>query len=330
MIKIARHSTSAILALTVVLLTIASVACGGDEEARKDVLMATAAGGPSSATTPVADTAVVTPVATPRAATPVAEAPNTSDVSLDEYIMRVCGESVTEVNAWEGGDSLRDLSAGLGFIDQQMSTLEPPTEVSEWHHAQIAFARIFKETVDDFLEDPGDQTEDDFVISLFFTVGPHFEPVERAIERMDPEVRVRMTEAGCIEEVTTASTEPEIQRVEIPVGGTASATLSESEGIAHLQFQAEMGQKYLIVVTWEDLARIRLLVKDPPDPAVSYIDQSNSSDSPFVRQWTAPESGTFHVEVWALEGTGSFNISVSLDDTPGSRPALVQPGKIRR
>ena len=54
--------------------------------------------------------------------------------------MTVCGQTVTEVISWEGGDSLRDLSAGLGFISEQMSALEPPTEVAEWHDAQIAFA----------------------------------------------------------------------------------------------------------------------------------------------------------------------------------------------
>ena len=116
----------------------------------------------------------------------------------------VCGETVTEVNSWEGGDSLRDLSAGLGFINEQMSVLEPPTEVAEWHHAQIAFAGVFKETVDDFLEDPGDQTEDDFILSMFFTVAPHFEPVDEGHRQaMDPEVRARMTDAGCIYDGTT-------------------------------------------------------------------------------------------------------------------------------
>ena len=276
--------------------------------------------GPSSATTPTPDTAGSAAEATSTKTIPSAVPPSTSRISLDEYITMVCGETVTEVNSWEGGDSLRELSAGLGFINEQMSPLEPPTEVAEWHHAQIAFAGVFKETVDDFLEDPGDETEDDFVISLFFTVGPHFEPVEKAIAGMDPDLRARMVDAGCIDEGTTdsISTEPEIQREEIPVGSSASGTLSESEGIAYLQFQAEMGQEYLIEVAWEGLERISLLIKDPPDPMVSSIDQSNSSDSPFVRQWTAPESGTFHIEVWALEGSGSFNVSVSIDNTPDS------------
>ena len=67
-------------------------------------------------------------------------------MSLDEYIAMVCGETVTEVGSWEEGDSLSDLSAGLGFISEQMRALEPPTEVAEWHHAQIAFTAIFKET----------------------------------------------------------------------------------------------------------------------------------------------------------------------------------------
>ena len=86
--------------------------------------------------------------------------------------------------------------------------------MAEWHHAQIDFAGVFKETVDDYLEDPGDQTEDDFVITLFFTVGPHFEPVEKAIAAMDPDLRARMVEAGCIDEETTdsISAQPEIQR----------------------------------------------------------------------------------------------------------------------
>ena len=308
--KIAGHWTSAIPALSIVLLTFAFVACGGDQEASEEM--------------PAASSTADAPTSDPTVPVPVADRSDTSAVSLDEYITMVCGETVTEVNSWEEGDSLRDLSAGLGFINEQMSVLEPPREVAEWHAVQIAFAGVFKETIDSYLEDPGEQSEDEFVLSMFFTVGPRFEPVEQAIAAMDPEVRARMTETGCIDEETTgsASAQPEFQREEITVGGSASGILSESEGIAYLQFQAEMGQKYLIEVTWESLARIRLLVKDPPDPVVSFIDQSNSSDSPLVRQWTAPESGTFHVEVWALEGAGSFNISVSLDETPGS-PASV-------
>ena len=193
------------LALSVILLTLAFVACAGNEEAREDVPAIAAVGG--------------TPGSASSTATPVAELPNTSRVSLDEYITMVCGETVEEVNSWEGRDSLRDLSAGLDFINDQMSALEPPVELTEWHHAQIAFAGIFKETVDEFLEHPGDQTEDEFILSLFFTVGPHFEPVENAIAAMAPDVRARMTEAGCIDDGTTRGGRVITEFASISTGG---------------------------------------------------------------------------------------------------------------
>ena len=200
--KIARHWIPTALALTVLLLTFAIAACGGNEEAREDVPTATV-GETSSATTPTAGAA----------------APDTSSVSLDEYITMVCGETVTEVSSWEGGDSLRDLSAGLGFVGEQMSALEPPMEVADWHYAQLAYLRVFKETIDDFLEDPAGRTEDKFLISMFFTVGPHFAPVEHAIANMDSDVRVRMAQAGCIDDGTTVGGRVITEFASISAGG---------------------------------------------------------------------------------------------------------------
>ena len=315
--KIARHWIPTMLALSIFLLTFAIAACGGSEEAQEDV-PTVAVGETSSATTPTAGAAGGTPAAASPTATAVADAPDTSSVSLDEYIMTVCGETVTKVGSWEGGDSLRDLSAGLGYISEQMSALEPPIEVAEWHDAQIAFSGVFKETIDDFLEDPAGRTEDEFLVSMFITVAPDFAPVEHAIANMDPDVRVRMTEAGCIDEETSDPVSAEPERAKVPVGGSVDGELAESDQPVFLQFQAEMGQKYLIGVSWEGITRVRLLIKDPPDPVVSFIDQSNSSDSPLVRRWTAPESGTFHIELYALEGTGSFTVSVAIDATPDS------------
>ena len=315
--KIARHWNPTMLPLSIFLLTFAIAACGGNEEAREDVPTATV-GETSSATTPTAAGAGGTPAAASPTATPVADEPDTSSVSLDEYIMTVCGETVTEVGSWEGGDSLRDLSAGLGYISEQMSALEPPMEVAEWHDAQLEFADAFKETIDDFLEDPGDQTEDEFLVSMFFTVAPQFATVEEAIANMDPDIRVRMAETGCIDEEASDPVSAEPERAKVPVGGSVDGELAESDPPVFLQFQAEMGQKYLIGVSWEGITRVRLLIKDPPDPRVSFIDQSNSSDSPLVRRWTAPESGTFHIELYAREGTGSFTVSVAIDATPDS------------
>ena len=196
--KIGRHWVPAVIALSVVLLTLSFAACGGSEEAREDVPTATAAG-----------------ASAPPTATPVAEPPSPSSVNPDEYIRNVCGEVVS----WEDGDSLRGLSEGLGFISEQMSALEPPTEVAEWHDAQIAFAGVFKETIDDFLEDPAGRTEDEFIVSMFFTVAPAFAPVEQAIGNMDPDVRARMAEAGCIDDDTTGGGRVITEFASISAGG---------------------------------------------------------------------------------------------------------------
>ena len=60
-----------------------------------------------------------------------------------------------------------------------------------------------KETIDDFLEDPAGRTEDEFLISMFVTLAPHFEPVAQTIATMDLDVRARMAEGGCIDDDTT-------------------------------------------------------------------------------------------------------------------------------
>ena len=184
--KTARPWISAILAVSVVLLTLVFVACGESEEAQVDVPTPAATGETSSATTPTADTADRTPGSASSAATPAAELPSISGVSLDEYLMAVCGGQ-EELAAWEEDVSLRELSSGLEQHIGILESLEPPAEVSDWHDAGLAFQRAFKRTVDDYLEDPGDQSEDEFLFSMFFTLASAFEPIEQAIAGMDPE-----------------------------------------------------------------------------------------------------------------------------------------------
>ena len=198
----ARHLTTSVLALTFILLTFA--ACGDSEETREDVPTATAAGGASASAPPTA--------------TPVSEPPSTSQMSLDEYIGTVCGGQ-SQVGSWEEGDSLRELSEGLGFVIEGMGALEPPAEVAEWHGAQIAFAGAFKEAIDEYLDDPGDRTEDQFLLSTAFRLASHFEPVEQAIATMNPDVRTRMAEAGCIDGDTTAGGRVVTEFASISAGG---------------------------------------------------------------------------------------------------------------
>ena len=146
------------------------------------------------------------PEATPEleapAATPVAEAEGDSRMSLEDYLLAVCGES--EVGVWEEGVSLRELSSGLEMITEQMEALDPPAEVSGWHDAQLAFQGTFKQTIDDYLEDPRGRSEDEFLLSTFATLVAHFQPVDQAIAGMDPDVRSQMVTAGCIDEETGA------------------------------------------------------------------------------------------------------------------------------
>ena len=317
MIKVARHWTPAILALSVVILTSSFVACGGNGEASTDKPTAT-----DPAVAPTSDLSEATAPddsASTAQSTPVAEAQVSSQVSLDEYVA-ICGLPEGELIEVEE-IPFEEISEAFGEYTGKLESVEPPAVVADWHNAIVAYQGAVKQSIDTYLADPGGQSEDDYILTALFPVAIQYQPgIDSAIASMAPDVRARMIEAGCIGGETTdaVSAGPETQRAEIPVGGSASGTLSESEGIAYLQFQAEMAQKYLIEVAWEGLTRIRLLIKDPPDPVVSSIDQSNSSDSPFVRRWTAPESGTFHVEVWALEGAGSFNVSVSIDDNPDS------------
>ena len=220
--NIARLRIPSILALSVVVLTFAFAACGGADEAQEDVPASTAPDESSAATSPTPDAAGGTSSSASPEATQASDAQGASSVSLDEYIGTVCGP--TEVAAWEEGKSLRELSEGLEFVIEGMSALEPPAEVAEWHDAQIAFAGAFKGTIDEYLDDPGDRTEDQFLLSAAFGLVSQFEPVEQAIGAMDPDVRARMTEAGCIEG----------EEEELPVGGAVITEFSSiSAGESH-------------------------------------------------------------------------------------------------
>ena len=283
--------------LLTVLLTLALptlAACGGDEEPPDD-----AASGSVAPDTPAAE-----------------RPPDASSVSLDEYILAVCGDGL--VSEWEEGESLKDLSSGLAFVSEQMGSIAPPVEVAEWHDAQLAFAGAFKETIDDFLDDPGGRTEDEFLLSMFVTVLPHFEPVEEAIAGMDRDVRARMAEAGCIDSEAAGPVTAAPERAEIPIGGSADGEIEEPYGIAYLTFRADMGQRYVIEVTYEGFPQLFLVIKDPPDAVVKNISTRHSEESPLVTRWTANESGPFGLDAGFYEGTGSFTVSVSIDATPVS------------
>ena len=319
--NIARHWIPSILALSFALLALA--ACGGNEEAREDVPTATVAGETSAATSPAADAAGGTPATAPPTATPVAEPQGTSRVSLDEYLSTVCGQ--TEVGTWEEGESLRELSEGLGFISEQMSALEPPVEVAEWHDAQVEFADSFKETIDDYLEDPGGQSEDEFLISMFFTLAPLFEPVEQAIADMDAEIRTRMAEANCIDDEPVAAapvqdtTSTVAEREEIFDGVSVAGALAEPDESGRFRFDAEAGETYFVEVTWQDLPSIKLSIF--MSPGFNWI--YNSVISPVFTKWTPEVSGMYDMTISSESAGGTYELSVWQSAAPDS-PANIR------
>ena len=237
--KLGRRSVLTLLAVATILLIL--VACGGGEEAPSDT---------STSDTPTATVAGDTPVDISPTATSVAESQDASRMSLDEYMAAAFCGSTEEGGDWEEGVSVKEISSGLAQVIEQGEALEPPAEVSDWHDASLAFGRAFKKTIDDYLEDPKGRTEDEFLLSNFVTLAPHFQPVEEAIADMDPDVRARMIEAGCIEEETTTATS--IEAEEISVGGSVEGAFEEPNEIDYFLFQAEMGQDYLIKVTWDE------------------------------------------------------------------------------
>ena len=216
--------------------------------------------------------------------------------------------------------ALNEVSKSFRDYTERLESVEPPLEVAAWHHAVLPYQKAFRKSVDEYLDDPGDQSQDEFLLSMTFSLASRYQPaIDQAILDMDSDVRAQMSTAGCIDEDTAEAIQMQEEREEIPVGGgSVKGKLEESDRTDTLQFQAEMEQKYLIEVIWEGPPEIYLLIKDPPDPVVTSITMLDSRSSPLVHRWTAPKSGTFYVDVNAIEGAGSYTISVVIDTSPNT------------
>ena len=300
-------SLLSLMAVSIILLILP--ACGGSKEATGDAPTSTAAG-----ETPIAGDSLAADSPT---STSITEAPDTSRVSLDEYLA-ICG--IPETEAVEAVViALNEVSKSFRDYTERLESVEPPLEVAAWHHAVLPYQKAFRKSVDEYLDDPGEQSQDEFLLSMTFSLASRYQPViDQAILDMDSDVRAQMSTAGCIDEDTAEAIQMQEEREEIPVGGSVKGKLEESDRTDTLQFQAEMEQKYLIEVIWEGPPEIYLLIKDPPDPVVTSITMLDSRSSPLVHRWTAPKSGTFYVDVNAVEGAGSYTISVVIDTSPNT------------
>ena len=162
------------------------------------------------------------------------------------------------------------------------------------------------------------QSEEEFLLSNFVTLAPHFQPVEQTIAGMDPDVRSRMVASGCIDQETSGAGPVQEERAEIRVGDTLAGSLDDSDESDLFQFQAEAGEEYVIEVAWQDMPEVTVIVKDAPNPVANSFQTMWSETSPLVVRWVAEESETHHIDLFSGDGTGSYTVSVSIDNTPDS------------
>ena len=311
--------------LTVVSMAIALSAvsaCG--EQAAPDIVSPTATtGGAAAKSLPTVAVSRDSSTPVPPTVTSVVGSNRDSQGLLDDYIAAVCGQ--LEVGVWNEDGSLEDLSYGIEYYLEQMGALNPPPEVAEWHEAQLVFAESLKKAIDGYLEDPKGLSENDFLISVFLTVGEDFETVEQAIIGMNPDVRARMTASGCIEEESVSVTPPQFVQPPSPavrdihVGDSVSGSLDEPEEVDRFQFEAEAGVYYLIEVNWQSVPRLRLRLFQPPGYNWSW----DSEISPISEKWTPDVSGTIQMSISAWNATGAYALSISQDPSPQTPTGLV-------
>ncbi len=181
------------------------------------VMLAGCSGDPAPTATPTATPAAVptaTPTATPTAAptatptaaptatptavptaTPTSKPTSTADaLSIDEYLS-VCDS--LEEQELEDDTTYGELSAALGDLIEEMSSLAPPAEVADWHNEVLELAKATKGLVDS-------QPEDKVIGIEFFAIAVELQGLQEALTQAEndlpEEVRRQMAEAGCLED----------------------------------------------------------------------------------------------------------------------------------
>ena len=154
--------------------------------------------------------------------TPDTQAPDSSRMSLDDYLTICSGPTPGQTDAEL--TSLAGFAAVLGEFTEQLEAVEPPEEVADWHDAVLVYQRAVKEALDD-APGPGEgESEDMYILGVLFPVGLQHQPaISDAIEGMDRELVARMVEAGCIDEdiLSMSLTEEELKELGVGDGGTA-------------------------------------------------------------------------------------------------------------
>ena len=102
---------------------------------------------------------------------------------------------VVELRDWS---TYGELSAAAAKMIEVFSQLDPPDEVADWHNKGLVLVRNFKPLVDT-------QPEDQAIGVEFFPIAAEVEPYADAVtaaeKEMNADVRKRMTEDGCIQDL---------------------------------------------------------------------------------------------------------------------------------
>ena len=212
------HSLLTLVALSVILMTF--VACG-DSSTPSEVGM-------------IEDTS---PKSTPTS-TPADRVQDTSPTSLDDYLAICAGlaSGPTEADV-----TLEQFSVAWEEVTEQLDAANPPDEVAHWHAAVLVYQKAVKEALGD-APGPGEGvSEDEYIINVVFPVALQHQPdINEAINGMEPDLIVRMLEAGCIDEdvLSMSLTPEEMKALGVSPGSTAGGNvITEFASIS-------AGQKY--------------------------------------------------------------------------------------
>ena len=250
-------------------------------------------------------------------------AAETSQVSLDEYL-EICS-LLYLVDLAEDTD-LNSVPVVWGEHTRKMESVNPPEEVADWHNAQLAYLRALNNAFADSPEPGEGESEDElseFILFELIPLGLEYQPeISEAVNGMNPAVRDRMVQAGCIEnqdlgergvdtndEAGTGGVEDTGDATEIPVGGIVHGSVDEPGEVDAYFFRAEAEETYLIVATGEAFQYMSLEITD-----LGTFSEVRGARPPLRHSWTAPESGKYFLQVssggGSPEGTGSYAVSV--------------------
>ena len=122
----------------------------------------------------------------------------TTSVNVDEYIA-LCGDEESlfgevSFDIQDGFDTWGSLFSLLDPVIGTLRSIEPPPELADYHQGQLSTLTILAQYA--FVQDPEAEVDLwEFLIVALIAAGPS----EEAEANLDPELRQRLIDAGCIE-----------------------------------------------------------------------------------------------------------------------------------